>query len=246
MVLGTIILINIFEFLKRINMRKWLLLLFLISLQSNAQTGIGTTTPDASAKLDVYATNKGFLPPRITLTATNVANPVSSPATGLLVYNTNTAGTAPYNVAPGYYYWGGSAWVRLIGPSDNSNSVTGIVPVVNGGTGVTTATGSGSTVLSNNPTLELLTISSGASQFPSSIFVNPTTFATSKRAALWLGDWGLLQDYEGNGQKNFSITQNFSGSYPTRFFIGTDGNVGIGTSSPIFSPYSQLTVKSTT
>jgi len=31
--------------------------------QSFAQTGIGTTTPNASAKLEVYATNKGFLPP---------------------------------------------------------------------------------------------------------------------------------------------------------------------------------------
>lgn len=34
-----------------------------------AQTGIGTTTPDASAKLDVYSNNKGFLPPRVTLTS---------------------------------------------------------------------------------------------------------------------------------------------------------------------------------
>lgn len=36
-----------------------------ISLGTAAQTGIGTTTPDASAKLDVSATNKGFLPPRV-------------------------------------------------------------------------------------------------------------------------------------------------------------------------------------
>lgn len=206
--------------------------LLLLATCTFAQTGIGTSTPHASAKLDVYATNKGFLPPRIALTATNAANPVTSPATGLLVFNTETAGTAPNNVTPGYYYWDGSLWVRLNGPSDTAANVTGVVPVVNGGTGVTTATGSGKTVLSNNPTLELLTISSGATQFPSSIFVNPTTFATSKRAALWLGDWGLLQDYEGNGQQNFSITQNFSGSYPTRFFIGTDGNVGIGTTNP--------------
>jgi hypothetical protein len=45
------------------------LLSSLFGLMSFAQTGIGTTTPNASAKLDVYATNKGFLPPRVTLTS---------------------------------------------------------------------------------------------------------------------------------------------------------------------------------
>lgn len=207
-------------------------LVFTIYTGLCAQTGIGTTTPSPSAKLEVASSNQGFLPPRIALTATNASSPVTSPAIGLLVFNTATTGTAPNNVVTGYYYWNGTLWVRLNGPSDTAANVTGVVPVVNGGTGVTTATGSGKTVLSNNPTLELLTISSGTTQFPSSILVTPTTFANSKRAALWLGDWGILQDYDGNGQPNFSITQNFSGSYPTRFFISTTGNVGLGTSSP--------------
>jgi hypothetical protein len=90
------------------------LTLFLVFLNGNAQTGIGTTTPNASAKLEVFSTNQGFLPPRIALTATNTASPVTSPATGLLVYNTATAGTAPNNVAPGYYYWNGSVWVAIL------------------------------------------------------------------------------------------------------------------------------------
>jgi hypothetical protein len=90
------------------------LTLFLVFLNGNAQTGIGTTTPSPSAKLEVASSNQGFLPPRIALTATNAASPVTSPATGLLVYNTATAGTAPNNVAPGYYYWNGSAWVTIL------------------------------------------------------------------------------------------------------------------------------------
>jgi hypothetical protein len=90
------------------------LTLFLVFLNGNAQTGIGTTTPSPSAKLEVASSNQGFLPPRIALTATNAASPVTSPATGLLVYNTATAGTAPNNVAPGYYYWNGSAWVAIL------------------------------------------------------------------------------------------------------------------------------------
>jgi hypothetical protein len=90
------------------------LTLFLVFLNGNAQTGIGTTTPSPSAKLEVASSNQGFLPPRIALTATNAASPVTSPATGLLVYNTATTGTPPNNVAPGYYYWNGSAWVAIL------------------------------------------------------------------------------------------------------------------------------------
>lgn len=92
-------------------------------LLGKAQTGIGTTTPNASAKLDVYATDKGFLPPRVSLTASNAAGPITSPATGLLVYNTATAGTSPNNVIPGYYYWNGSAWIAIIGASTSSSIV---------------------------------------------------------------------------------------------------------------------------
>lgn len=98
--------------------------LFLVFLSGNAQTGIGTTTPSPSAKLEVASSNQGFLPPRIALTAINNASPVTSPATGLLVYNTATTGTAPNNVAPGYYFWNGTAWVALLG-NITTSSISG-------------------------------------------------------------------------------------------------------------------------
>ena len=100
----------------------YLLLVFsCLSFITQAQTGIGTTTPDASAKLEVSATNKGFLPPRVALTATNVASPISNPANGLMVFNTVTAGTNPFQVVPGYYYWDatGLKWVSLSTTADN-------------------------------------------------------------------------------------------------------------------------------
>ncbi|MFY9163317.1 hypothetical protein [Aquirufa antheringensis] len=95
-------------------MKKIVLFLF-VSLGALAQTGIGTTAPAASAKLEVYATNKGFLPPRIALTGAADASTIASPVAGLLIYNTATAGTAPSNVVPGYYYWNGTAWIQLTG-----------------------------------------------------------------------------------------------------------------------------------
>ena len=87
----------------------------------NAQTGIGTTTPNAAAKLDVSSSTKGFLPPKVALTATNSFDPITglsgstalATAAGLLIYNTATAGTAPNNVVPGYYYWNGTTWVQI-------------------------------------------------------------------------------------------------------------------------------------
>lgn len=100
-------------------------------VNSIAQTGIGTTTPDASAKLEVSATNKGFLPPRVTLTGTNdnttiknAAGTSITPATGLLVFNTTANGTAPNNVVPGYYYYNGTSWVQIANGLVIDNSKT--------------------------------------------------------------------------------------------------------------------------
>lgn len=95
------------------------LLVCVFLLISNAifaqNVGINSSgaSPDASAGLDVSFTDKGVLIPRVALTSTNAAGPITSPTTSLLVYNTATAGTSPTNVYPGYYFWDGSAWDRL-------------------------------------------------------------------------------------------------------------------------------------
>ncbi|MBP6039457.1 MAG: hypothetical protein KA523_04570 [Flavobacterium sp.] len=90
-------------------MKKYVLIIaFLILGQIHAQTGIGTSTPHASAKLDVTATNKGFLPPRVTLTSNTDATTIPSPAEGLLVYNLGSVG-----LQAGYYYWNGTDWTTI-------------------------------------------------------------------------------------------------------------------------------------
>ncbi len=90
-------------------MKKLLIILLFVYAGSNAQTGIGTNTPEASAKLDVSSSNKGFLPPRVTLTSITDNTTIPNPANGLLVYNT---GTNP-NLVAGYYYWNGSNWATI-------------------------------------------------------------------------------------------------------------------------------------
>ncbi len=106
-------------------MRKLLLFIAFVLLNSSAafsQAAINTdgANPDNSAMLDVKSTTKGFLPPRVALTAVNAAAPVTSPATGLLVYNTTTAGTSPNNVVPGNYYWNGTRWIAVTPPLGTS------------------------------------------------------------------------------------------------------------------------------
>lgn len=67
-------------------MRKKILLsaaLIAVSFTSFAQVGVGTTSPDASAELDVTSTTKGFLPPRMTEAQIDA---IVSPAEGLIVY----------------------------------------------------------------------------------------------------------------------------------------------------------------
>ena len=92
--------------------------LMLIGGRMNAQVAINSdgTPPDNSAMLDVKSLNKGFLPPRVELSATNVASPVTLPKAGLLVYNIVTAGTSPFNVTPGYYCWNGTKWIPVMMP----------------------------------------------------------------------------------------------------------------------------------
>ncbi|WP_165023685.1 hypothetical protein [Dysgonomonas sp. ZJ279] len=91
---------------------------------TNGSIGIGTETPDASAALEINATNKGFLPPRVALTATNSASPITSPAVGLIVYNTangSSGATAVY--ANNLYTWDGTKWSQLINQSTFDNTL---------------------------------------------------------------------------------------------------------------------------
>ncbi|HEY8690669.1 MAG TPA: hypothetical protein VIM07_15635 [Chitinophagaceae bacterium] len=83
----------------------------------HAQVGIGTATPNTSAQLDITSVNKGLLIPR--MTSAQVAA-ISSPATGLLVFQTDNT--------PGFYYYNGTAWSQFLSG--------GVLPVNRGGTGV--------------------------------------------------------------------------------------------------------------
>lgn len=94
--------------MKKLFTLSYFVLLISFSLFSQS-VGIGTNFPNASAQLDVNATNKGMLVPRVT---NGQMLAIASPANGLLVYNTDSACFA---------YRNATAWVFLKGNTTASN-----------------------------------------------------------------------------------------------------------------------------
>ena len=125
---------------------------FLTMLQATSAQGVAINTdntdPDASAALDVKSTSKGVLVPRMTQAQRNA---IASPATGLMIFQTDNT--------PGFYYYTGSAWSAVGGSGGGSsaslqlvatNTVSQNLPV--GGSGVSPTTVNFANVITS-PTL---------------------------------------------------------------------------------------------
>lgn len=64
-----------------------------VAVTSNGSVGIGTSTPDASAALEIRSVNQGMLPPRVTLISETDNLTITNPATGLTVFHLGTTGS---------------------------------------------------------------------------------------------------------------------------------------------------------
>ncbi|QIE59707.1 hypothetical protein G5B37_09060 [Rasiella rasia] len=89
-----------------------------------AQVGINTTAPDPSAMLDIQASDKGVLIPKVSLAnvTTTTLDGTNTAAMGLLIYNTNAAVTGGDGV--GYYSFNGTTWEKLITSASSGLSDT--------------------------------------------------------------------------------------------------------------------------
>jgi hypothetical protein len=91
--------------IKSCKMKQLLLLFLLLSIIKNSSAqnvGIGTNAPHTSAVLDITSADKGMLVPRIT---TLQRNAIALPATGLLVFDTNTNS---------FWYYSGTVWMEIV------------------------------------------------------------------------------------------------------------------------------------
>lgn len=78
-----------------------------------------------------------------------------------------------------------------------------------------------------------LNVGSGSGQFPNGIVVKPTSHATSKRASIFVDNWGVLQDVAGSGTKDLAFYSAAANS--ARMVIDTNGFILAGKTSADFA-----------
>ena len=100
------------------------------SIVNVSQQGIGTPSPDASAALDVNSTSKGMLVPRLSFLE---ISSITSPADGLLVYNTDLKSF--------WYYDVNTSWKEILKTGQESKwQGTGNIYYTGGNVGIGTST----------------------------------------------------------------------------------------------------------
>lgn len=219
-------------------MKNWILLFLLVltCTHMSAQVGLGTTSPQASSILDITSTTKGLLIPRMTY-AQKIAIP--TPATGLMVYQTNVSGAEQ----AGLYYFDGSLWKRFarfdeLGSGGNSSwTISGVDQYSNvtGNVGIGTITPTSKLHIDGSVLLEGSTFAfnhpSGILQFRNNS-INKSYIQLS-------GDNLRLGTNAGNSAGQ--IIMRMDGV--ERMVIDNNGNIGMGTTSP--DPSAKLHIQST-
>ena len=90
-----------------------IILIVLFTQVAFSQVGVNTTSPDPSSMLDVSATDKGVLVPRVSLSnvTTTTLDGTNTAATGLLIWNSNAATVGGNGV--GFYFFNGTQWMPI-------------------------------------------------------------------------------------------------------------------------------------
>ena len=86
---------------------------------NGASVGVGTVSPNASAALEVNPTTKGFLLPTMTQAQRNA---IATPATGLLIYQSDQTA--------GFYYYNGTAWNAIAGAAAGTSYSSGSTTLI--------------------------------------------------------------------------------------------------------------------
>jgi len=159
-----------------------LILLLTVVTGTQAQIGIQTDNPHSSSALEIVSSDKGVLIPRVTLSASlSSPSPVTSPAVGLLIYNSGA------NQDEGFYFWTGSEWVQLKAEEDSdvegpSSSTDNAVARFDGT--------DGNTIQNSSVILDDASNISGVNKLTTAGFTMPTNAGE---------DHVLVSDASGNG-----------------------------------------------
>ena len=238
-----------------------LFLLLSSDVWSQNNVGIGTTTPDNSAILELYSTSHGFLVPRLTTTQRNA---ISSPATGLLIYNldnqrfeyyngtqwigvVSSVATVPFNListgtnTTATMTVGSGASILLGGGAIESNvfkgtgSVSDAVDLATAEVNGVLPIANGGTGLNTTPTNGQLLIGNGSGYTLSTLTAGNGITITNGSGSITISDANYGNEVEGSGsagQVAFWNAGNAIAGNNNLYWDNTNSRLGVGTNIP--------------
>jgi hypothetical protein len=155
-----------------------LMSLFAYSIALAQNVGIGTITPNASAKLDIVSTNQGLLPPRLTFSE---RNSIVNPAAGLIIWCSTCGSNGELQV------YNGSTWQSLMNGVASDSIV--LIPVVETTGLPNDGSFGGVCVLSNSPSVSFSVLGNNLTAPPGIITISSPSqdFQVSNDNATWGG-----------------------------------------------------------
>lgn len=121
-----------------------------------AQVGFGTSNPDSDSILELQATDKALLLPRVQLNAINDISTVNNPVPGMIVYNLNTTFNEGFVLGNNFYFFDGRRWKQIVDYSRFSNAIIGFNETILGYTPVKSTERATVTTAPNGATVTLL------------------------------------------------------------------------------------------
>ena len=204
-----------------------------------------TNTTGSSSATNIGSTTAQYMVIRVTgtLTTTKV---ITGPSYSkiYLVDNAATGGSVTFKASGqtgvtvtagtrAFVYYNGTDYVAIAGGLiDLTSGVTGVLPVANGGSGVSTSTGTGNNVLSASPTLTGTPLAPTAAVNTNTTQIATTAFVQTQIGAISSGVTSVTASppLASSGGTTPNIT--LSGALPIA--NGGTGNIyGIATSAPI-------------
>ena len=180
---------------------------YLVTFSQRVGINDDGSNPDNSAMLDVKSTTKGLLTPRMTKAQRDA---ITSPATGLLIYQTDNT--------PAYYYYNGSSW-KIIGGASVWNTTVNTNNIYYKGTSDTLITFNYIDGFRNGLKLYSPIMDKSVQLYIDRGYNVAAINTNAATTELWANSWKQMAISMG---KIDCQTNN----------IVTTGNIGIGTSTP--------------
>jgi hypothetical protein len=188
----------------------YILTLLCAATSTQAQVGIGTTTPDSSSILDLTSTSKGLLPPRMTAWQRNT---ISSPFAGLMIWCTDCGASGEIQI------YNGSDWVNFIGGTRQFTSM-GLIGADIDGEAAVDLSGESVSLSSDGSTVAIgADYNSGTGTYAGHVQVYKNVSGTWTQVGADI-DGEAAYDYSG-----YSVSLSSDGSIVA---IGATGNDGTG------------------